>query len=174
VDTIVKGINDLTHALKGRKNLKRIAQIEALEKNDEILNNLSKATETNSTTRTIYSTLQNILQQSSTETIIDRSTTTTSTPRVQATNKTPIVNTEPPTPRLQTKSTNELPPQRIKLRSHVCQAITNTEPNYHSATTDNSINMNKENVSNSSMTKTQDNTSTINNSSATQNNQNFG
>ncbi len=39
-DTIVKGIDDLTHALKGRKNQKGIAQIEALEKIDEILNNM--------------------------------------------------------------------------------------------------------------------------------------
>ena len=30
--TICKAINDPTHTLKGRKNLKRIAQIEALEK----------------------------------------------------------------------------------------------------------------------------------------------
>jgi hypothetical protein len=32
-DAIVKAINDLTHALKGTKNKKGIAQIEALEKN---------------------------------------------------------------------------------------------------------------------------------------------
>jgi hypothetical protein len=31
-DTIVKAIDDPTHALKERKNLKGIAQIEALEK----------------------------------------------------------------------------------------------------------------------------------------------
>jgi hypothetical protein len=42
VDTIVKAIIDLTHALKGRKNLKGIAHIKALEKFDAILNNLSK------------------------------------------------------------------------------------------------------------------------------------
>ncbi len=32
-DIIVKAIDDLTHALKGRKNVKGNAQIEALEKN---------------------------------------------------------------------------------------------------------------------------------------------
>ncbi len=35
VDIIVKAIDDLTHALKGRKNAKGDAQIEALEKVDE-------------------------------------------------------------------------------------------------------------------------------------------
>ncbi len=39
-DTIVKAIDDLTHALKGRRNQKGIAKIEALEKIDEILNNI--------------------------------------------------------------------------------------------------------------------------------------
>jgi hypothetical protein len=125
VDTIVKAINDLTHSLKGRKILKGIAQIEALEKNDEILNNLLKATETSSTTRRTSSTLQNLLQQSSTKTIMNRSITTTPTPRLQATNETQIVNTEPPTPRVQTKSTKELSPQRINLGSHIHEAITN-------------------------------------------------
>jgi hypothetical protein len=60
-DTIVKATDDLTHALKGRKNLKGIAQIKALKKNDENLNNMSKAAKTNSTTRTTSPTPQNIL-----------------------------------------------------------------------------------------------------------------
>jgi hypothetical protein len=46
VVTIVKAIDDLTHALKGRKNTKGIAQIEALEKIDKILNNLVKTSTT--------------------------------------------------------------------------------------------------------------------------------
>ncbi len=41
-DIIVKAIDDLTHALKGRKNVKGDAQIEALEKIDELLNNIPK------------------------------------------------------------------------------------------------------------------------------------
>jgi hypothetical protein len=32
MDTIVKALNDLTYALKGRKNMKGDAQIEALER----------------------------------------------------------------------------------------------------------------------------------------------
>jgi hypothetical protein len=45
VDTIVKALDDLTHALKGRRNVKGKAQIEALEKIDELLNNLLKQLE---------------------------------------------------------------------------------------------------------------------------------
>ena len=41
-DTIVKALDDLTNALKGRRNVKGEAQIEALEKIDELLNNIPK------------------------------------------------------------------------------------------------------------------------------------
>ncbi len=41
-DIILKAIDDLTHALKGRKNVKGDAQIEALEKIDVLLNNIPK------------------------------------------------------------------------------------------------------------------------------------
>jgi hypothetical protein len=40
VDTIVKALDDLTHTLKGRKNVKSDAHIEALEKIDKLLNNI--------------------------------------------------------------------------------------------------------------------------------------
>jgi hypothetical protein len=49
----------------------------------------------------------------------------TPTPRVQATKETQIVNTKPSTPRVQTKSMKELSPQKIKLCSHIHEAITN-------------------------------------------------
>ncbi len=39
-DIIVKALDDLTHALNGRKNVKRDAQIEALKKIDQLLNNI--------------------------------------------------------------------------------------------------------------------------------------
>jgi len=44
-DTIVKALDDLTHALKGRRNIKGEAQMEALEKIDELLNNIPKQLE---------------------------------------------------------------------------------------------------------------------------------
>ncbi len=40
VDTIIKALGDLTQALKGRRSLKGIWQIEALTKNDKLLNNI--------------------------------------------------------------------------------------------------------------------------------------
>ena len=44
-DTIVKALDDLTHALKGRRNVKDKAQMEAVKKNEELLNNLPKQLE---------------------------------------------------------------------------------------------------------------------------------
>jgi hypothetical protein len=48
-DTIVKAINNLTHALKGWRNQQEIAQIKALEKNDKILNNMPRTNTTKTT-----------------------------------------------------------------------------------------------------------------------------
>ena len=45
MDTIVKALDDLTHALKGRRNVKGEAQIEALERINELLNNIPKQLE---------------------------------------------------------------------------------------------------------------------------------
>jgi hypothetical protein len=39
-DMIVKALDDLTHALKGRRNVSGATEIEALEKIDELLNNI--------------------------------------------------------------------------------------------------------------------------------------
>ena len=44
-DTIVKALDDLTHALKGRRNVKGEVHMDALEKIDEILNNIPKQLE---------------------------------------------------------------------------------------------------------------------------------
>jgi hypothetical protein len=43
-DTIVKALNDLTHALKERRNTKGILEIEALQKIDELLNKIPSLT----------------------------------------------------------------------------------------------------------------------------------
>jgi hypothetical protein len=45
-NTIIKALNDLTHALKGRKNVEGDAQIKALEKINELLNNISRRIKT--------------------------------------------------------------------------------------------------------------------------------
>ncbi len=41
-DPIVTALDDLTHALQGRKNMKGDAQIEAQEQIDKLLNNIPK------------------------------------------------------------------------------------------------------------------------------------
>jgi hypothetical protein len=140
-DTIVKAINDLTHALNGRKNIKGIAQIEALEKIDKILNNLAKTNttnvkqvtfdkttappcETSPTKQATVPTPQTIAQPSTITAIIDKPITKTSTPRVQATNKEPTVN-KIPSPRLQAKPTKEPSLQQAKIPSHICKAAIN-------------------------------------------------
>jgi hypothetical protein len=41
-DTIIKALDDLTHALKGRKNMKGSTQIEALEQINKLLTNIPK------------------------------------------------------------------------------------------------------------------------------------
>ncbi len=46
VDTIIKALRDLTLALKGRRNMKGIEQIEALTKIDELLNNIPTTNKT--------------------------------------------------------------------------------------------------------------------------------
>jgi hypothetical protein len=38
-NTIVRALDDLMHALKGRRNVKGTSEIEALERIDELLNN---------------------------------------------------------------------------------------------------------------------------------------
>jgi hypothetical protein len=42
VDIIVKAFNNLTHALKGRKNVKGDTQIKVLKQIDELLNNIPR------------------------------------------------------------------------------------------------------------------------------------
>ena len=44
-DTIVKALDKLMHALKGRRNVKGEVHMDALEKIDEILNNIPKQLE---------------------------------------------------------------------------------------------------------------------------------
>jgi hypothetical protein len=46
-DTIVKALDDLTHALKGRRNVQGTSEIETLERIDELLNNIPQKLERN-------------------------------------------------------------------------------------------------------------------------------
>ncbi len=46
-DTIVKALDDLTHALKGRRNVKGTSEMESIERIDELLNNIPQQLEQN-------------------------------------------------------------------------------------------------------------------------------
>ena len=104
-DTIVKVLNNLTHALKERQNTKGTVKIEALQKLDKLLNKIPTTT---------------IAEQPTMQTISTRSVTfdptpkppqeiqptprvkiATQTPRVQKATPTPRVQEATPTPRVQ-------------------------------------------------------------------------
>jgi hypothetical protein len=95
-DTLVKALNDLTHALKERQNTKGTAEIEALQKLDKLLNKIPTTT---------------IAEQSTMQITTTRSVTFDSTskppqeiqpnPRVQIATQTSKVQKVTPTPRVQ-------------------------------------------------------------------------
>jgi hypothetical protein len=129
-DIIVKALDNLTHTLKGRKNVKSDTQIEALEQIDELLNNIPRKgvtrkeqhvsfdentappQETNTTPRTLTTTQQTAIQKSIEKATIDKSISNqTPTPRVQTQiNKQQMM--IPQTPRVHSKpKDNTLPEQ---------------------------------------------------------------
>ncbi len=141
--TIVKALNDLTHALKGRKNVEGDAQIEALEKINELLNNiLRKITtekekhvtfdentappqENNTTTRMLATKPKTTVQPSITKAIVNKPIPNKiPTPRVQVNTNTEIAAT-PPIPRVQNKPKEKLLPEQTKLRHRIREATTN-------------------------------------------------
>ncbi len=169
-DTIVKVINNLTHALKGRRNQKGIAQINALEKNDKILNNMPKTNTTKMTwvtfdesatppqamkpsAKTTTLAEQNTTQPSIKKAIIDKPIV-----RVHATNEEHTINGTP-LPRVKAKKTMT-PHHHHKCSnySHIFATKPPTEQDYHNDTTCNSNNKSSENASNSSTTLKQANT----------------
>ena len=109
-DIIVKALDDLTHALKGRKNVKGDTQIEALEQIGKLLNNIPRKVvtqkeqhvtfdentapprETNATPRTLTATQRTATQKSIEKATMDK----------------PILN-QSPTPRVQTLLEEEVP-----------------------------------------------------------------
>jgi hypothetical protein len=188
-DTIVKAIDDLTHASKETKNIKGIAQIEALEKIDKILNNLAKTNMTKAkqvtfdkstappremspTTQATAPTPQTTAQLSITTAIIDKPITKTLTLRVQAINKEPILN-KIPSPRVQAKPTKGPSLQQAKIRSHICKAATNRARLPQGYTRQLRQQEQRGRIQ-LIMTKTQENSSTTVSSSMTQNTQKYG
>ncbi len=119
VDTIVKALNDLTHALKGRKNVKGNAQIKALEKIDKLLNNIPKKGGTRKEQHVVFNehtappretnaTPRTFLQKSITKATINKSITN-----------------QTPTPRVHSKPKENTLPEQMKLHHRLQEAATN-------------------------------------------------
>ncbi len=111
---IVKALDDLTHTLKGRKNVEGDAQIEGLEKINKLLNNIPRKIttekekhltfdentappqENNTTTRTLATKPRTTVQQSITKAIEDKPILNKiPTPRMQVNTNTEIATTPP-------------------------------------------------------------------------------
>jgi hypothetical protein len=125
-DTIVKALNDLTHALKGRKNMKGDTQIEELEQINKLLNNIPNKVvtrkeqhvtfdentapprETNATPRTLTTTQLTTTRKSITKATIDKSITN-----------------QMPTPRVHSKPKENTLPKQMKLHHRLQEAVTN-------------------------------------------------
>ena len=104
-DTLVKALNDLTHALKERQNTKGTAEIEALQKLDKLLNKIPTTTiaeqPTMQTTMTRSVTFDPTLKPPKEIQPTSRVQIATQTPRVQKTTPTLRVQEATPTPRVQ-------------------------------------------------------------------------
>mgnify|MGYP000893291847 CR=1 FL=1 len=86
-DTIVKALNDLTQALKDKRNKKGSEELDALRKLDDILNNIP--TTSNNNKRVTFADTTNLPQE-----------TQPPAPRVENDMPTPRVVQELPTPRV--------------------------------------------------------------------------
>ena len=94
-DTIVKALNDLTHALKERQNTKDTVKMEALQKLDELLNKIP------TTMTTEQPIMQTTMPSSVTFDPTLKPPQEEPTPRVQIATQTPRVQEATPTPRVQ-------------------------------------------------------------------------
>jgi len=195
-DTIVKALDDLTHALKGRRNVKGEVQMDALAKIDEILNNIPKQLEperhqerqrqvtfddgtappkenrvpTKRSTTPARTTSRPSIEKA----IIDKPIQPTApNPRVHDETRTvptaKTTKTTTPTPRVLRKS-KPTPPTIVQ--SKICEKIREKQQakqDYHIEVTCNSDNKSNANASNSSVMTTPESTSTTGNSCAAPN-----
>ncbi len=123
-DIIVKAIDDLTHALKGRKNIKGDAQIEALEKNDKLLNNIPKKISTVKEKHvTPNENTQPTARLAKEAAIMDKPIPVqTPIPRVQKNANIKITTIYPLTPRVHSKSKEDISPKQMNLRNKIQEA----------------------------------------------------
>ncbi len=109
-DLLKKAINNLAHALKGRRNTNRIKEMEALQKLDKLLNKTPEAT-TPRVTNPVDKPTPRVASQSNAPTPRVASQSNAPTPRVEAT-----------APFAKTK---EIPPEQAKMRQLIRAAINN-------------------------------------------------
>jgi hypothetical protein len=105
-----KAINNLAHALKGRRNTNGIKGMQALQKLDKLLNKTPEAT-TPRVTNPVDKPTPRVANQSNAP-----------TPRVASQSNTPPPRVEVTAPSAKTK---EIPPERAKMRQLICAAINN-------------------------------------------------
>jgi hypothetical protein len=130
-DIIVKAIDDLTHALKGRKNVKGNAQIEALEKIDELLNNILKKLSTVREKQVTPNENTHPVTQPIAETVIDSTSVQTPIPRVQNDINSELITISPLTVRVLNKSKENISPKQLNIRHRIQEVAQARLPHCH-------------------------------------------
>ncbi len=189
-DTIVKAIDDLTHVLKGSRNMKGMTQIKALEMINEILNKIptTKAIKNQRVTfdketappqeivllpKATVPISKSTAPPSIQKAIIDKPIhSAIPNPRVQE-GTIPTVTTKQPSPRVQNKRNASVTYQKAKLRSYIKEAATNRARLLQRYSMQ-SHSKNRENTFNWYTMRIQERTLIINSSSGTQNTQKRG
>ncbi len=152
-DTIIKALGDLTQALKRRRNMKGIEQVEALTKINKLLNNIPTTNKTPTrkvtfdeatkppqevqTAPRVNDISKSVKEHTAINTaIIDKPLTfNTPPPRVETSiDKTSILNMPPPKVVESSKADREkimLNPKRIKLQQHISNSTNNRARIHH-------------------------------------------
>jgi hypothetical protein len=128
---IVKAIDDLTHALKGRKNMKGDAQIEALEKIDELLNNILKKLSTVKENQVTPNENTHPVTQPIAEMVIDLTSVQMPIPRVQNNINSKLVTVPPLTARVLIKSKENISPKQLNIRHRIQEVAQARLPHCH-------------------------------------------
>ncbi len=116
-----KAINDLTHALKGRRNTNGIKEIEALQKLDELLNKAPEAPTPRMASQSNILTPR-VASQSNVPTPRVASQNGVSTPRVANQSNASAPKVEATAPSVKMK---EIPPEQAKIRQLIPAATNN-------------------------------------------------
>ncbi len=130
-DIIVKAIDDLTHALKGRKNVKGDAQIGALEKINELLNNIPKKISTVKEKQVTPNENTHPVTQPIAETVIDSASVQMPIPRVQNDINSKLVTIPPLTARVLNKSKEDISPKQLNIHHRIREVAQARQPHRH-------------------------------------------